>query len=1112
VGAGHESGAEKADARRDTDVHGRPQAPAGGSRGAHLFALQRLAGNRATAGLLKPATVQRETDPAKQAEIQGQTAAVEQQARQAAADRPADQAAAPPEVPPEQRAATRQRMQGTIRRPEEVATAATQTTAQAAAAREVAAAPAEPVVAARQDAAPATGGDEIAAAHAAATGRAAQANAVSQAAVAEAAALAMPEAPAPVAAPELAQPVDAAGQPVPGDPAGDVAVAALAMRLQNLRADAARLAARGTAAHGQSLALRSGIAAAQAKVGEAAAATDGLAAHATQRRAVATQAKSAADVSEQKAATVAAQAPGIGEQAAAGGQQTGPMAQESQQLAGSSAGAHSDDAEAGEKTRQQSGQLTQVGGQLGRIDQAIGQTGARAGQLAQDAAAAQARNATARGQVAEADAAIERTEQKVTQMRGQTQAAQAKLDGLQAGPAQMATSAGALREQSERVSGESVALEQRLHAAQAAFLADTAATPAAVPRRRGPSLQRDAYAGRERVELAGDLPPWFTGEEPASARERMDHQARAAAQRRAELAAIDAEAHGHFETLGTGAKVGLALELTFNRLRGDLGSTDWPKFGLTLLRGLVDPRVALTGVVSGFGMILSGGANLLSAAQWQRDPLGNLLKSAADIATGVTVVLGSIAGLAVAIIAICAALILVTLGFASPVCLPVISICTTVAATVGPWAVTAAEVALVLNGLVLIKNLIDAATAPTAERLQGSVENMTEDAKAMGNMAAIIVMDRAGRAVGPRVAGAAGRLQAGLEASGSATARQLGQSMGDIGAAMAEGQARADRWTGRQPTPVGGETGETAGRETPPSQSETPAATTETPTETPPETSTPATDTPSTAEPPSTTETPSTTEAPSTETPGTAEAGETPTGREQSTTGKLRTGARTGSAPTAESITEGSVRMEDHPRFQAEIQALEARGFKVVRTSGDPHVVVRRVVLQDGTYVRTDLEIHIRDGMRFLDLEHEIGHVNQMMDTARFPDGPPPTKIVVERPDGTFYDAPNQAGVLTSWQDPIVEYHNRLQEVIALSERGASPEVMREHLRGLEQWRELYMKKGLRGGRSPSQVAWRDEHFPDIRELEQRAADIRNQTPPAGGTGTTTGGGTSTGP
>ena len=88
------------------------------------------------------------------------------------------------------------------------------------------------------------------------------------------------------------------------------------------------------------------------------------------------------------------------------------------------------------------------------------------------------------------------------------------------------------------------------------------------------------------------------------------------------------------------------------------------------------------------------------------------------------------------------------------------------------------EFAFVLNALVLIKNLIDAATAPTATALQGSVENMASDAKTMGSMAAIIALDKAGRAVGPRVAGAAGRLQARLAGSSSALGRQVGHGHG----------------------------------------------------------------------------------------------------------------------------------------------------------------------------------------------------------------------------------------------------------------------------------------------------------------------------------------------
>ena len=210
---------------------------------------------------------------------------------------------------------------------------------------------------------------------------------------------------------------------------------------------------------------------------------------------------------------------------------------------------------------------------------------------------------------------------------------------------------------------------------------------------------------------------------------------------------------------------------------------------------------------------------------------------------------------------------------------------------------------------------------------------------------------------------------------------------------------------------------------------------------------------------------------------------------------KLRTGAKTGNDPTPESINEGSVRMEEHPDFAAAIQDIEARGFTIVQTTGDPRVVVRRVVGKDGAVIRTDLELHIRKGMRFLDLEHEIGHVNQLTDPQRFPDGPPPTNIVTEATPGKFRDAPNQSGVLTRWQDPITEYHNRLQEVIALADRGASPELIREHLGGVAEWQERYFEKGLKGGRSGSQRAWAEEHFPDIQQLEARVKEIRAQLP-----------------
>ena len=228
---------------------------------------------------------------------------------------------------------------------------------------------------------------------------------------------------------------------------------------------------------------------------------------------------------------------------------------------------------------------------------------------------------------------------------------------------------------------------------------------------------------------------------------------------------------------------------------------------------------------------------------------------------------------------------------------------------------------------------------------------------------------------------------------------------------------------------------------------------------------------------------------------------------------KMKTGAGKGVDPTEVSIRDGSVRMEQHPNYQAALDDLKAKGFEVVETTGDPHVEIRRVQNPEGAVLRTEKRVHVQKGMRYLDLEHEIGHVNQMMDKARFPDGPPPTDIVVEGPGGATKQAPNQTGVLTTWQDAIVEYHNRLKEIIWLDQRGTSPEIVKEHLNGLPDHAQRYRTKGLRGGKSPTQVDWAKEHFPDIGGLEDQVRSIKDRlaagsTPspaPGGGAGSGSG-------
>jgi Uncharacterized conserved protein len=199
---------------------------------------------------------------------------------------------------------------------------------------------------------------------------------------------------------------------------------------------------------------------------------------------------------------------------------------------------------------------------------------------------------------------------------------------------------------------------------------------------------------------------------------------------------------------------------------------------------------------------------------------------------------------------------------------------------------------------------------------------------------------------------------------------------------------------------------------------------------------------------------------------------------------RLDTGAKTGEPATPETIRQGTVAMEDHPQYAELMAEVRNKGFEVREIPGDPHVSVVEVVNEAGEVIRVEKVLFVRRGMRFLDLEHEVGHIRQV--TERFgADKVLPTERVMEYPDGRR-KVLTSGEFMTEWQNPIVEYHNRLVEFIRLAERGADESLLREHARGVAEWRQAYWNKGLKGGRSPSRREWTNTHFGDIGELQTR--------------------------
>jgi hypothetical protein len=244
---------------------------------------------------------------------------------------------------------------------------------------------------------------------------------------------------------------------------------------------------------------------------------------------------------------------------------------------------------------------------------------------------------------------------------------------------------------------------------------------------------------RANIDVTNALPGWLTGVDPESAEDQEAARQREEERQEKRYELMENTLGANFEEATATDKVAFVFKDLVAGYADQISAIKWPGWG-GLAKALLDPRTMLTGVTGGLSKMLSGAANLFSAEQWKADPLGNLLQSAADIATGLTIVLASIVGLAGLVAAIMGALILITFGAFSPIGLPVISFCGTVISTVGGWTIAVGKVALVLKALCLIKNLIDAATAQNADQLMGASDSFRTNV----NDSATVVMSIAG--------------------------------------------------------------------------------------------------------------------------------------------------------------------------------------------------------------------------------------------------------------------------------------------------------------------------------------------------------------------------------
>ncbi len=124
--------------------------------------------------------------------------------------------------------------------------------------------------------------------------------------------------------------------------------------------------------------------------------------------------------------------------------------------------------------------------------------------------------------------------------------------------------------------------------------------------------------------------------------------------------------------------------------------------------------------------------------------------------------------------------------------------------------------------------------------------------------------------------------------------------------------------------------------------------------------------------------------------------------------------------------------------------------------------------------------------MRFLDLEHELGHLIQIL-TRFVAKGLTPLLTSEVKPGRTmgWVQETNNPQILTMWQNSIEEYHNRLDEFIRWDQREVDMELLLELAESVQYWAKEYWSRGLRRGASDRKMAWAQKHYPDIPQMEQ---------------------------
>jgi hypothetical protein len=666
-----------------------------------------------------------------------------------------------------------------------------------------------------------------------------------QAAQAQAYAVPIPAEPQPFRHPRIKAPIDSTGEPLPGNAQIDTQVRGLGYIGEMLREKGYEVKRHAARQEMGSYGLDSVLEREREELARAREGTVTMEAHNQARQEIANQSREAHSESVQRQQFVAEKAPDLAGKADEGGADSGELAAEARGKADQSQSEIPDDEDARGDAEQQSGELQDTAQGAASMDQAIRQSGERARQYAADAEAAAEQNEQSEARITETDEVIAQTQARITEMQATNEASQAKIDNASGGPALIRQFAQRDAESGDELIAATIVMEEELNALQEKYLSDMAQIES-----REESIKRQQKEQEEsgKGELSPEERQLFELAGMNEAEQEQHVAGMSQTQRSGLLATLErmiqtTPDQGTDVTEGARLKVdtglgkaisgepppdpraeqiqevenhriervGGALDLAdrnmnllteeqqrmlANRLVAD-SITDGIKkinvlqMGEAMLKGMIDPRQSLTGVVGGFEKMLTGFANIGNWDAWRKDPLGNLLQIAADITTGLATIFSSILGLAALITAVMVALTIISWGFLSPVTGPVIAWMGTIITYAGWGAIITGGLAVYFNYLAYLKNLHDAGTAQTARELFGNSEQMKQNATD-GFQSAMAVVEGVGAVkMGPKLS--SGEFFGQVPRSPGAFVRQTAQGIKRGVASLASAPGRLGR-------------------------------------------------------------------------------------------------------------------------------------------------------------------------------------------------------------------------------------------------------------------------------------------------------------------------------